>query len=183
MSKPILLCDVDGVAAVLDYHVHHFAQEILGRALPTPSTWGLFEFDKAMEMAPSEADRFFECALYYFDPSIIELCPVFMAHFTRLQEVADIVFVTAPWKGMEMWMPAREALLEPLGCEVIFTHAKHLVVGDYLLDDKASTIIKGGQWKGLLWDAPPNRNSPCQPPAVRVKSWEQVIEILKGKNK
>jgi len=180
MSKPIFLCDVDGVIADCQGTIHEFAQELLSRDLPPPSTWRSYEFHEGMGFSKYDAEYFYREVLTAFDPAEIRLYPGMYETVDELKELATVVFVTSPCKRHPEWMFARERLLECLDCEVIHTHSKHRVQGDYLLDDKASTIIKGGPWRGLLWDQPWNRNSPCPPPSERVKSWERVIEILKG---
>ncbi len=151
-----LLLDVDGVCADCASAIHSFTEFAYERELPHPHDWNS-DFPEAFGFTkPRDVAEFYSLCKHSFNPHSIELYPGAGDLIKVLKRHFEVVFVTAEWKGMERWVVARERLLAPLDCELIFTHSKHRVLGDLLVDDKASTISKGGPWKGLLFTRPWN---------------------------
>jgi 5'(3')-deoxyribonucleotidase len=103
----------------------------------------------------------------------------------ELVEIADVYAVTAPWWSSETWVYERtQALRKHFKLHrdrVIHTNAKHLVRGDFFVDDKVSHVLR---WRGshldehagipFLWDAYYNRDDPDATGLVRVKSWNEL---------
>lgn len=166
--KKTLLLDCDGVLCDCATPVHRFAQKLLRRELPGPELWTAWDHSQAMGLTQLEAHDFhneIKCSDVAFDIRFYEGAEE-LVH--QLKQVFDVVFVTAPWKWYVSWVPARDHLLEPLGCPIIYTHEKYRVLGDFLIDDRASTIEKGGPWRGILYRRPWNSTS----------KYEDVIENL-----
>lgn len=62
--------------------------------------------------------------------------------------------------------------------QVIVTHHKHLIKGDYLIDDGIHNF-EGGDFKKILFTTPANRNiNVYGTDIVRVKDWEEIYTII-----
>lgn len=159
MIKPVLLLDVDGVIADCSTAVHKFAQRILGRELPGPETWSEWDHASAMGLDEMDAQLFNFLAKHDEEmPNSIQLYPGAAESVRALGEHFEIVFCTTPWKGNKHWVPARDKLLEQFGCDVVYTSAKHRVLGDVMLDDAPHNILRGGPCKYyVLFDRPYNQ--------------------------
>lgn len=103
----------------------------------------------------------------------------------KIQEFAEVIPVTYQFPS-PTWVPERtEWLGRWFGFkanEIVFTGAKHAVVGDALLDDKPDNVRKWMQYHpeglGMLWHIPNTRLLPHDD--IRVKSWDEVISKLKA---
>lgn len=101
------------------------------------------------------------------------------------QERFEVFAVTAPWYSVTGWMDERAwCLSHELGIEhshQIHTSAKHLVRGDYLVDDKGSNLTK---WKahnlsGLpLQPVRPGNDTDSLTGVVTYRSFDQLAHIL-----
>lgn len=176
--KPVLLLDCDGIVADCASAVHKFATELLPHvSIPPIGDWDEYAFEESMRLSEQDAERFhLRARLDATIPYDITLYPGAVEDVTALQEVAEVVFVTAPWDGMFTWMPWRAELLKVFDAEVIFTHNKSRVLGDYLVDDKVSTLrCPKKPWKPLLFSRPWNRHDKTLP---RVSSLKEVLERI-----
>lgn len=64
--------------------------------------------------------------------------------------------------------------------DVIVTTNKQMVNADFLIDDGIHNLI-GGAYKGILMDAPHNRNFDASKHNItRVKNWEEIYAFLKN---
>lgn len=151
-----ILLDVDGVIADCQAPIHLAAELHLGRPLPGPEHWHSFDFGESMRMTKSESRSFSAWVVGTNLPWHIKLYPYAEVLVARLQAIGEVVFVTSPWDGFAQWIPARRHLLEPFGLGIVFTHDKHTVPGDVLIDDKAETVLRNRS-RGILWDQPWNR--------------------------
>lgn len=99
-----------------------------------------------------------------------------------LAKVCDLYIVTSPWVGCRGWTEARyEWLLEHCGIkskQVLHGSAKHVCKGDFLVDDKESTIV---QWAaeyptatGIVWAQPWNRHT-AHP--YRTNDWDALLRL------
>lgn len=95
----------------------------------------------------------------------------------RLQESADVVIVTSPWKSSPTWCFERRNWLEKyMGWtgEVIFTKRKDLIRCDALVDD-AAEHTDGFPGVGVLLDCPWNQHATR---SLRVASLPTAIDRL-----
>lgn len=102
----------------------------------------------------------------------------------RLRSSADVYIVTSPWNSNPTWTHDREWWLrEHFGIphsRVIHTSAKHLVRGDFLVDDKTSTLV---EWQAsnpsgvaLQWITPHNRRDGWLGPSTC--SWDELCAAV-----
>lgn len=94
-----------------------------------------------------------------------------------LRELADVYPVTAPFAGPN-WIGEREVALTALGFDrrdIVFTHNKSLVTGDFIVDDKASTLVS---WQiahpdgvPILMSRPWNAAERAGTPGLAVSTW------------
>lgn len=164
-----LLLDCDGVICDCVAEVHKLAQLMFQRLLPQPDKWESYSFGVSMGLSIEEEKLFNEIARIDPFPLNIKLYPGADHMIERLKKVYDVVFVTQPWRGNPHWVPARDRLLEPFGCDVIYTGAKQRVIGDILVDDKAGHIQKNNMRRSILFARPWNR---------QYRSGNQVISSL-----
>lgn len=170
MTRTLLL-DVDGVLADCSTTVHSFAQTLLGRKLPPPSSWTAWDHAEAMGLSEYEALQFernirqsnmaYDIPFYEGAEEVVH----------ELKAAFDLVFVTAEWKHMAAWVPARQRLLAPFNCDVIYTHAKHRVKGEILVDDRIENV-ESNKERALLFDRGWNRASTHQ----RIFSLKEILE-------
>lgn len=102
----------------------------------------------------------------------------------QLAESFDLYFVTADFRSSPTWVYDRNRWLgrkfgSEQGQKVVHTSCKHLVAGDFLVDDKTSTIV---EWQeahpsstAILWHQSYNIDDDWNP---RVRSWPLLADIL-----
>jgi 5'(3')-deoxyribonucleotidase len=105
----------------------------------------------------------------------------------RLQEIAEVIIVTSPFKGGRTWTHEREEWLEKyfqISHEnVIHAKRKEFVSGDFLIDDKPSNLQA---WRAthplgrpIYWKNP--QFSETLPAYVMcTQSWDDVVREVKG---
>lgn len=104
----------------------------------------------------------------------------------RLMSIADVHIVTSPWEACPTWHSERTAwVAEHLGLKydhVHHTHAKHMVQGDILVDDKLSTVVTWQQAHphgiGVVWDCPWNASNEWH--GLRTSNWDTVADIVEN---
>jgi 5'(3')-deoxyribonucleotidase len=184
--RPVILLDVDGVladftGACLDVlrgiGLHRTVDQVTSYALV--EALGLDAGAKAALSRAWSSPRFCEC---------IEPYPRATEGVGMLMGIGDVYAVTAPMWSSPTWQSERaDWLAEHMGVRrnnVISAHAKHLVRGDVLVEDKPETLAAwmdawpGGA--GVLIDRPYNRDvvdGPWQ--RVTCGDWERVVKIAK----
>lgn len=177
MKRRILL-DVDGVLADFVGPVISWANGLRRAGDPPYTRQGITEFDllKAWGIGHmwGELDRLVVRPGFC---DALDPVPGAREFLFDLQQVADVVIVTSPWKSSPTWCFERRNWLEKrLGYtgEVVFTKRKDLVRGDVLIDDAAEhTDTFPGV--GLLLDQPWNQHATK---SIRVHNFRQAIDRL-----
>lgn len=133
-----LLIDVDGVLADFVGGVR--------RTLNLPADWAPTRFE--LQQDPLVGPRWKElCAaiaepgwclgLHEFADTYADLC------FKLITNGHEVQFVTSPWKSSPHWVAERTEWLQAFfgpDARVVFTSEKHLVKGDWLIDDKPEHV-------------------------------------------
>lgn len=115
---------------------------------------------------------------------LIEPYPGAVEGVRELEQHADVYIVTSPWHG-PFWTYERDAWLKThfgIGRDrIVHTSAKHLCVGQALIDDRAENCQA---WTdahpsgiGILWDRPWNADADIDG-AVRMREWPAVVEMV-----
>jgi 5'(3')-deoxyribonucleotidase len=180
-TRKRLLCDVDGVLADFASAATAVAVRVLGMPFPANAQ---DEWDMFRHLQPEDRARVYE-ALHEpgFCRGLLPL-PGAVEGMREFRGVADVYFVTSPMQGMT-WTRERELwLAEHFGAstrEIIHTSAKHVCVGDALLDDKVQNVVSWQRYHpegvGIVWDAQYNRRAAV---LHRARSWSDVTSILGG---
>lgn len=183
MRKPRALLDCDGV--VCNFLTP--ALGILNRLTGLSRTEAeLREWDILTLYPAGHKEAFFnECNQPGFCASL-PLLPNAVEFVTELRQVAEVFIVTSPMNTNPTWVWEREQWLGKhfgfTSKQIVHTSAKHLCVGDVLIDDhpgniEAWELAHGPKGTGLLWDAPYNRESKT---GRRVSSSTDVVDFLKS---
>jgi 5'(3')-deoxyribonucleotidase len=102
----------------------------------------------------------------------------------RLREVAEVYIVTSPWWSQPTWLRDRTNWLHKhfgiTANNVVYTGAKHLIVGDVLVDDKTSTCEA---WRAahpggvaVQWSTPHNLRDRWDGPSTL--DWNFLIDEI-----
>lgn len=95
----------------------------------------------------------------------------------QLNERYDIVFLTASsqyaYNDKFHWI--EEHLPFVTKPNLILTHRKDLVLGEYLVDDAPHNLLSSPAKTKIIFDAPWNRNLTC---FKRVKNWGELVQFL-----
>jgi 5'-nucleotidase len=103
----------------------------------------------------------------------------------RLNLIADIYVVTSPLSALDTWAHEREAWIkERLGFSnkrIISTSAKHLVHGDFLVDDRAENCESWNMARtgtAVIWESPWNVNYPWH--GHRFNDWTKLERLVQS---
>lgn len=101
--------------------------------------------------------------------------------FTSLCDIADVYVVSSPWESCPTWTHERRRwLANHFGVasdHFIATSAKHVVSGDFFIDDHAVNVrkwLEHNSGVGLLLDTSYNRGVELP----RVHSWQELLDIV-----
>lgn len=178
-----ILLDVDGVIADCDTQVWKAAKRLFKRKFPPPASWRHYEFPQALGLSRNEG-QFFMKQLEKEDRlgwsiGFYNGAQSFTEHLSM--EGHEVVFCTAPWRGMCHWVEARYGLLEHfLGRQrysIVFTHDKHLVDGDWLIDDKWENLAKTPE-RGILFAHLRNEQHHQYANHV-VRNYADILKVIK----
>lgn len=169
--------DVDGILAnfvqcALDYVHRHSGRKYDPSHI---TTWELFE---TIEEKHLQAD----CYDMFKAKGGCTSIPVFegaQEGVRRLQQIADVFFVTSPFRPSQTWMVEREEWLyrhfHVKAKDVVHNSQKHRTAADVFVDDKAEHVLS---WQerhptglALLWNTPHNQKEPL----LRTTSWGSLL--------
>lgn len=180
----VVLLDVDGVVA--DF-VSYYLDVVRRRLKRDFRQEDVTAWDVGSALSLSDYDR----ELVHrdlFAPGVAYHMPIYSGAWTgvrNLNEIAQVVFVTSHLKENLTWVSDRDRWIDfhfgPSAPPTVYTHHKHLVRGDVLVDDKPSAVEKWRQANpnglGVLWDGPWNRDANIDG-AVRLNSWVDLRELI-----
>lgn len=181
-----ILLDVDGVIADFTGGVLSDIEHILGRYYE-PHQVTRWSIKEALGLSDRDWKRIVDESIcregfaYFLDPY-----PGAVAAVNQLADAHDVYFVTSPFYSGETWMHDRTEWLckhfgQTQGRKVVHTSHKHLVDGDFLVDDKPETVWEWARVHvgrvGVLWDRPYNRRSGL---TLRTNDWDRLREIIDG---
>jgi len=181
-----ILVDVDGVLADFTGIVLGLVGEMTGKTFTAADvkTWEIFE---SLQVEPDVRERVYRVMRASGGCSRIVPYEGAAEGLGLLRQVADVVFVTSPFKDAPSWTWEREQWLEKhFGVDrrlVIHARDKSHVCGDGILDDNPEHLgMWGKAWPGRLrmhWTG--NGTSlPGDPDSVAVRSWAEVVRAVSG---
>lgn len=184
MIRPRVLLDCDGVLADFIDVALDIVGVVTGRTYQ-PEQVTQWDFCAALGLTSDEAAIVKRSIGAY--PNLaagLNLYPGVVDGVRALQEIAEVYIVTSPWNSNPTWCHDREAWLWKYfkipSARVVHTSAKHLVVGDVLVDDKTSTLI---DWQAahpsklaVQWSTPHNRSDGWD--GASTSLWADLRELV-----
>ncbi len=177
-----VLLDCDGVLADFVEGFLGLVEDYTGRKYKHEDITE-FHIEKALGLSEEDARAIFDMVGRGFAAYLRPL-PGAVEAVKRLREIAEVYIVTSPWNSCNTWMSERERWLR-VHLDIPHSHvlhgsAKHLVCGDFLVDDKTENCIT---WQGhhprskaVLWKAPWNANDEWG--GHHMNDWDQLIELV-----
>lgn len=184
MKAKRVLVDVDQVLADFCSPAIEYVRERFGVDLELSKLrhWDMFLPLSEEQRRRFEDDFFGEgrCASLSVFPGVVEA-------IEALREHAEVVAVTSPPRNSRHWVHERtEWLVSRLGFDdnaIIHTKAKHMIVGNMLVDDSPMNVLKWQQCHptgvGLMW-ALPNTEYLAGCEGFRVRTWDEVLGRVKA---
>jgi 5'-nucleotidase len=168
----VILLDVDDTVAQLEKEWIRRYNADYGDNLTIDEITG---WDMLSHIKPECGEKIFD---YLLDPELynnVEIMPGALEAVKELREQGDeIYFVTAGYSpGKLAWLQFKTLLpMDYTGAfNYIVCHAKHLIQGDILVDDRPSTI-EGFPGFGILFDRPWNQSFKWP---YRAKDWKEAL--------
>lgn len=182
--RPIVLMDVDGIIADFVTRLLAELQLVTGRIVHPDDV-------PAWDVLESLGVPLGFCDVIYKrmeEKGVCRSIPVLEGAkegVAALRELADVYPVTAPFRG-EHWMHERaEWLKEHFGfakSDVTHSSTKHLIYGDFLIEDKTSTLVRWSDRHPLgtpiLFERSYNRSDGWT--GLSVKSWPELVTLVKS---
>ncbi len=181
-KQPVFLTDVDEVLADFVTPVIKLISEILGRPWSlserAPGKWGMFE-----GLAEEQTRKARESLNDYEWVWSLKPKSGTQEAIKELRKISNVYVVTS---GMS-WAPVRIKWLrkhyEFDKDHLIFTKAKHLVKGDFFIDDSPDYVRKwqrcNPQGQGMMWCAPNNTRLVEENRDIVVPDWETIIKRVR----
>lgn len=182
--KPKILLDVDGI--LTDFHaaVAHIAtmagSPILVQRM---STWEMSAALRSAGASDEIVDMCLNAMASEGFNSKLSPCGNALKYLPKLQEIANVTFITSPNVKCITWIDERiEWMVDNFNinpASIIFSCNKHTIPGDVFVDDNPLNVIN---WKNhqsglsLLWDAPYNRDVMV---THRIRSWPELIGVTR----
>ncbi len=181
-SRPRFLTDADEVLVDFQTPTLDVMERVTGvRREPHDfNTWDIFTV-----LTPEQLEAVFAEIQSPGYCSRLQPLPGAVEGLREIQKFADVYVVTSPFFGASTWSHERTTWLgDHFGIskeDIVHTRAKHLVVGDALLDDKPDNVLSWAEHHpdgdAMLWHIPNTRNLGHED--RRVNSWEDVARRLK----
>lgn len=181
--RPRLLVDVDEVLGDFQAPVLKLMSHITGKEyVPEDFTeWDIFNV-----LSDEQRNLVFACIERPGFCASIKPTPGSLEAVKELQTFCEVVPVTSPFHSTP-WVNERTAWLgDYFGWkkrEIVFTSAKHLVVGDGLADDKPDNVEAWAAYHPdgvpMLWHIP-NTRLLTDYDKYRVRSWQEVIDKMRS---
>jgi len=179
LEKPRVLIDTDDVTADFATPASELLSDVLGRPWSCKTDMKPGEWDMFWELTEKQKLQVFKAIGKPAWQGALKPFPEAKKALPRLREISDVYNVTSAMS----WAPIREDWLKyHLGYDkehMVFVKSKHVVAGDFLVDDNPTLIQRWQKHnpygKGLLWTAINNAHLTGFDD-IRVHSWDEVIE-------
>ena len=183
MSK-ILLLDADGIFVNFVKGFLQVIKDATGKSF-TEDQITEFNICKALGLNDVESTLVYSKITPGFCRDL-EPMPEAISWIQRLNATcADVYVVTSPFSSVPTWTHEREIWIkEHIGLphsRVIHGSAKHLIRGDYFVDDKAENCQawdENNPGTAILWDQPWNAKFPWH--GHRLNEWAKLESVIQG---
>ena len=179
--KPVTLLDVDGVVIDFLSSALKIASRHSGRVFNAEdfTTWDIFD------VVPREVED--ACYKDFHEKGFCEGLPPYpeaKVGVRKLKDLSDVYVVTSPMHQSPHWTYERSrAINKHFGIPPkrhIHAAAKHLVRGDFLIDDKPANCREWQaahpEGQALLWGQPYNRRDTD---LRRIESWDEAHDLIR----
>lgn len=183
MTKRRILLDIDGVACDFITPTLKVLSQLTGRTFQHDDVqdWDIM---KSLGISDEIAKETYKRVGAPGNVAAFPIYPGAKEGVARLKEIADVYAVTSPLASSRTWAREREEwLLEQLDIptsNVVHTGAKHICLGNILVEDKAATLVK---WRehtpygtGILFKRAYNRNTEWD--GVAVDDWPHLVRFV-----
>lgn len=178
-----LLLDADGVFVDFTKGFLQKIYEVTGKRFAAEQITG-FRICQALGLTDAEEKAVWESIKPGFCTDL-EPIPGAIEAIQRLMLIADIYVVTSPVNRVPTWTHEREKWIRKhLGIhhsQVLHGSAKHLVRGDFFVDDRADTCE---QWDlhnagtAIMWESPWNIKFPWN--GHRFNNWAKLETLIQN---
>lgn len=179
MTRPRFLIDVDDVLADFAHPAADLLSEVLGKPWTfddmEPGKWDMFG-----SLSPEDYQKVHQ---RISDPewygSLLP-SPGSQDFIKKLRGMADTYVLTSAMSWADVRIGWLHYHFEFDKQHLVFTKAKHIVAGDFFLDDHPEYVHRwqrhNPEGKSMLWSASNNAHLVEGNEAVRVTSWDVVLE-------
>lgn len=183
IAKPVVFLDVDGVLADFVGGYLKLLEEHTG-IKATHEQITHFDIGKSLNLTDEQSSRMKRAIgdAHAFARAL-DVYPGAIEGVRMLERVADVHIATSPWNSNPTWTHDREWWLKKhfdiSHSRVTHTSAKHLLRGDFLVDDKTDTLRKflSVAGKGAVqWQTPHNMQDGWLGPATN--RWHELVEYV-----
>ena len=190
--KPRVLLDCDGVLADFIVHVCREVGDITGAEPPSPALVTEFDFVRCLALDQATKSALLDRIAH--KPGWWEDIPVMRgrslsapAAVKVLHQIAEVYIVTSPWVSCPTWEHQRRRWLDNHfsidSGRMISTSEKHLVSGDFFIDDKTESVVnwrKHQQGRAIRWNNPHNRLDDSRGVSADTGCWRTLIEWVRS---
>jgi 5'(3')-deoxyribonucleotidase len=188
--RPTVLLDIDGVAADFVGGALDVLHTLTGIRYDSESVTEWEVFDSLPVTASICKAQVYATLKGTGGCASLRVLPGAIEGVRALSEHADLIAITAPFKGSRTWAHEREEWIEryfPGQFKyVIHTRHKERVHGDVFVDDKESHVNEWvDYWSrrepggiGIHWSSP-RRGEKLHHLAVQAKDWSDVVKLVR----
>lgn len=180
-----LLLDADGVIVDFVKGYLNTVEAVTGKRF-TVDQITQFDIGKALGLSPEEISKVYAAIKPGFCESLDPL-PGAVEAVQRLMCCTDLYIVTSPLSALNTWASEREKWLKKhLGLSnkrVLSGSAKHLVRGDFFVDDRAENVVEWDEHNAgvaVMWKSPWNAKHPWH--GLRFNDWSKLDTIIQQAN-
>ena len=182
--KPRVLLDVDGVLAdFIGEFLRVVHRETGVKVAHNDIT--THEVVDSLPLGKTQADHVWHIFSMRNTAATMKPYPGAVEGAKKLMKVADVYFVTSPVKTSPRWCYDRTSWLskhfgEAQARRVAYTSEKHIVQGDFLVDDRADNLEGWAKESPtrtpILWGQPWNKKSKLK----RLSDWGTLLQVVKA---
>lgn len=177
-----ILFDADGVFVDFVKGYLWAVKQATGKDF-TPDQITEFDIGKALGLTAEEVKATYAQIKPGFCEALDPL-PNAVETIQRLMTIADVYVVTSPLDALPTWAHERKQwIMKHLGAsmkgKILSGTPKHLVHGDYFIDDRAENVKSWTEHRvgvPIIWESPWNVNTPWN--GLRFNDWAKLEKLI-----